>query len=199
MLKLGDMTTDLSGHLPHQMTEEQYRLLPADIAREIEVVHGHVIVCESPVPEHNRVARRLAGAIEQLPSTEECVQVETDIDVVLWRIPKFTFRRPDVVVYRCLPERGAKPEAGDALVVVEVSSPSTAAEDLLDKKVQYARAGIPLYLVVLLDTKFEIEEVREFRLDAHAAEYRLHNLHRDGFLRLEHVVVGEISFSDLTR
>ncbi|MFI6171674.1 Uma2 family endonuclease [Nocardia sp. NPDC051052] len=39
--------------------------------------------------------------------------------------------------------------AGDALVVVEVSSPSTAAEDLLDKKVQYVRAGIPAYLVVL--------------------------------------------------
>ncbi|MEW1739085.1 Uma2 family endonuclease [Nocardia beijingensis] len=118
---------------------------------------------------------------------------------MLWRKPKFTFRRPDVTVYRCLPERGAKPEAGDALIVVEVSSPSTAAEDLLDKKVQYARAGIPLYLVVVLDTKFDIEEVREFRLDAHAAEYRLHRLHRDGFVRLEHVVVGDISFADLVR
>ncbi|MGQ4597203.1 Uma2 family endonuclease [Nocardia sp. R6R-6] len=193
------MTIQASDHLPHEMTEEQYHQLPEDVAREIEVVHGHVIVCESPVPEHNRVARRLAGSIEELPSTEPCIRVETDIDVVLWRIPKFTFRRPDVTVYRCLPERGAKPEAGDALIVVEVSSPSTAAEDLLDKKVQYARAGIPLYLVVVLDTKFDIEEVREFRLDAHAAEYRLHRLHRDGFVRLEHVVLGDISFADLVR
>ncbi|MFQ6324642.1 hypothetical protein ACLMAL_00700 [Nocardia sp. CWNU-33] len=52
------------------------------------------------------------------------------------------------------------------------------------------------YLVVALDTKYDIEEVREFRLDAHAAEYRLH---RDGFLQLEHVVLGEISFADLVR
>jgi Uma2 family endonuclease len=193
------MTIQSPDHLPHEMTEEQYNQLPEGVAREIEVVHGHVIVCESPVPEHNRVARRLAGSMEDLPSTEPCIRVETDIDVVLWRIPKFTFRRPDVTVYRCLPERGAKPEAGDALIVVEVSSPSTAAEDLLDKKVQYARAGIPLYLVVVLDTKFDIEEVREFRLDAHAAEYRLHRLHRDGFVRLEHVVLGEISFADLVR
>ncbi|WP_405167274.1 Uma2 family endonuclease [Nocardia sp. NBC_01499] len=193
------MTIEASAGLPHEMTEEEYRSLPEDISREIEVVHGHVIVCESPVPEHNRVARRLAGAMEQLPSTEPCVRVETDIDVVLWRVPKFTFRRPDVTVYRCLPERGAKPEAGDALIVIEVSSPSTAAEDLLDKKVQYARAGIPAYLVVSLDTKYDIEEVREFRLDAHAAEYRLHRLHREGFLELEHVVLGEISFADLTR
>ncbi|MGO4616307.1 Uma2 family endonuclease [Nocardia sp. 2YAB30] len=193
------MTIRASDYLPHEMTEEQYRQLPEGVARGIEVVHGHVIVCESPVPEHNRVARRLAGSMEQLPSTEPCIRVETDIDVVLWRIPKFTFRRPDVTVYRCLPERGAKPEAGDALIVVEVSSPSTAAEDLLDKKVQYARAGIPLYLVVVLDTKFDIEEMREFRLDAHAAEYRLHRLHRDGFVRLEHVVLGDISFADLVR
>ncbi|WP_433523174.1 Uma2 family endonuclease [Nocardia pseudovaccinii] len=193
------MTIAPSGHLPHEMTEEQYRQLPEATAREIEVVHGHVIVCESPVPEHNRVARRLAGAMEQLPSTEPCIRVETDIDVVLWRVPKFTFRRPDVTVYRCLPELGAKPEAGDALIVIQVSSPSTAAEDLLAKKVQYARAGIPLYLVVALDTKYDIEEVREFRLDAHAAEYRLHRLHRDGFVRLEHVVLGDISFADLVR
>ncbi|MET9027598.1 Uma2 family endonuclease [Nocardia sp. NPDC004168] len=193
------MTIQSPDHLPHEMTEEQYRRLPEGVAREIEVVHGHVIVCESPVPEHNRVARRLASSMEELPSTEPCIRVETDIDVVLWRIPKFTFRRPDVTVYCCLPERGAKLEAGDVLIVVEVSSPPTAAEDLLDRKVQYARAGIPLYLVVVLDTKFDIEEVREFRLDAHAAEYRLHRLHRDGFVRLEHVVLGDISFADLVR
>ncbi|MFR9772045.1 Uma2 family endonuclease [Nocardia sp. SC052] len=193
------MTIQSPDHLPHEMTEEQYRRLPEGVAREIEVVHGHVIFCESPVPEHNRVARRLASSMEELPSTEPCIRVETDIDVVLWRIPKFTFRRPDVTVYCCLPERGAKLEAGDVLIVVEVSSPPTAAEDLLDKKVQYARAGIPLYLVVVLDTKFDIEEVREFRLDAHAAEYRLHRLHRDGFVRLEHVVLGDISFADLVR
>ena len=193
------MTIQSVDSLPHEMTEEQYRLLPEVIARGIEVVHGHVIVCESPSPEHNRIARRMANALESLPSTEPCVRVDTDIDVVLWRVPKFTFRRPDVVVYRCLDEPGAKPEAHDALIVVEVSSPSTAAEDLLDKKVQYARVGIPLYLVVVLDAKYGITEVLEFRLDAHAREYRLHRMHREGSVYLEHVVVGEILFEDLVR
>jgi Uma2 family endonuclease len=193
------MTIQSVDSLPHEMTEEQYRLLPEVIARGIEVVHGHVIVCESPSPEHNRIARRMANALESLPSTEPCVRVDTDIDVVLWRVPRFTFRRPDVVVYRCLDEPGAKPEAHDALIVVEVSSPSTAAEDLLDKKVQYARVGIPLYLVVVLDAKYGITEVLEFRLDAHAREYRLHRMHREGSVYLEHVVVGEILFEDLVR
>lgn len=193
------MTAQSFDHLPHEMTEEEYRRLPEDVARGIEVVHGHVIVCESPTPEHNRVGRRLASALESAPSTEPCIRVETDVDLVLWRVPKFTFRRPDVLVYRCLPERGAKPEAADALIVIEVSSPSTAQEDLLDKKTQYAQARIPLYLVVIMDTKYEIEEIREFRLDAHAGEYRLHQLHRDGLLRLEHVILVEISTSELTR
>ncbi|MFE3188783.1 Uma2 family endonuclease [Nocardia sp. NPDC059240] len=193
------MTIQPVESLPHSMTEEQYRQLPEALAREIEVVHGHVIVCESPAPEHNRIARRLAGALEELPTTEPCIRVETDIDVVLWRVPKFTFRRPDVVVYRCLEERGAKPEAADSLIVVEVSSPSTAEEDLLDKKAQYARVGIPLYLVVVLGAKYEIDEILEFRLDAYAREYRLHALHRGPTLTLEHIVIGDIPFETLTR
>ncbi|MEV6771204.1 Uma2 family endonuclease [Nocardia sp. NPDC051030] len=193
------MTIQPVDSLPHTMTEEQYRLLPEDLAREIEIVHGHVIVCESPTPEHNRVARRLASALEELPTTEPCIRVDTDIDVVLWRIPKYTFRRPDVIVYRCLEERGAKPEAGDALIVVEVSSPSTAEEDLLDKKAQYARVGIPLYLVVVLNAKYEIDEVLEFRLDAYAREYRLHRPHRGPFLRLEHIIIGDVALADLIR
>lgn len=175
------MTIQSVDSLPHEMTEEQYRRLPEVIARGIEVVHGHVIVCESPTPEHNRISRRLANALEALPSTEPCVRVDTDIDVVLWRVPRFTFRRPDVVVYRRLDEPGAKPEAHDALIVVEVSSPSTAAEDLLDKKAQYARVGIPLYLVAVLDAKYRISEVLEFRLDAHAREYRLHRMDASGW------------------
>ncbi|MGV9541706.1 hypothetical protein [Nocardia beijingensis] len=76
------MTIRASDHLPHDLTEEQYRPLPETAAREIEVVHGHVIIRESPMPEHNRVARRLAGSMEELPSTEPWIRVETDIDVV---------------------------------------------------------------------------------------------------------------------
>jgi Uma2 family endonuclease len=62
-------------------------------------------------------------------------------------------------------------------MVVEVTSPTTAREDLLDKKAQYASAGIPLYLVVVMDEKYEITEIREFHLDAATADYRLHAVH----------------------
>src|SRR5487761_86799 len=160
------------------MTEADYRGLSEEISRTIEIVHGHVIKCESPTPRHNRIARRLANALEAARSAAgPCLSVETDVDVVLWRVPRFTFRRPDVTIYRCIDDPQGKPTAKDAVLVVEVASPTTAREDLVDKKAQYATAGIPVYLIVVLDEKFDIWEIREFHLDAAAAAYRLHAVH----------------------
>ena len=44
------------------MTEAEYQELSEEISRTIEIVHGHVIKCESPTPRHNRIARRLSFA-----------------------------------------------------------------------------------------------------------------------------------------
>lgn len=156
-----------------------------------------MIKCESPVPRHNRIARRLSFALESARSLSgPCLTVETEIDVVLWRVPHFTFRRPDVVVYECIDDPARKPAAQEVVMIVEVTSPSTATEDLLDKRTQYAAAGIPLYLVVLLDEKYDITEIREFHLDAAAAAYRLHAVHRS-VLDLEQPVRLTLPISDL--
>jgi Uma2 family endonuclease len=182
---------------PETMSEEEYAALPEDIARMVEIVHGHIIRCESPAPVHNRIARRLAGGLEMGRSADgPCMSVETDIDVVLWRVPKFTFRRPDVVVYECIDDLTRKPSAREVLLVAEVSSPTTGREDLVDKKSQYASSGIPLYLVVILDEKFDIAEIKEFHLDAATREYRLHTVHRS-VLELEHPIRVTMPFSDL--
>jgi Uma2 family endonuclease len=183
--------------LPPSMSEAEYRALPESIARTIEVVYGHVIKCESPAPRHNRIARRLSFALESArPVSGPCLTVETDIDVILWPVPRFTFRRPDVVVYECLDDPSEKPSAHKTLMVVEVTSPGTAQEDLLDKKIQYASAGIPLYLAIILDDKYEIAEIREFHLDSAASEYRLHAVHRS-VLELEHPIRVSLPVADL--
>jgi len=183
--------------LPESMSEAEYRELPEDIARTIEVVYGHVIKCESPAPRHNRIARRLSFALESARSPAgPCLTVETDVDVVLWRVPRFTFRRPDVVVYECIDDPARKPSAQETVLVAEVTSPGTAQEDLLDKKAQYASAGIPLYLVIVLDEKYDIWEIREFHLDAATSAYRLYAVHRS-VLDLEQPVRLTIPISDL--
>ena len=183
--------------LPEYLTEAQYRDLAEEVSRTIEIVHGHVIRCESPGPQHNLVARRLSFALEsaRLPAGPY-LRVETDVDLVLWRVPTFTFRRPDVIVYRCLDDPRGKPTAQDTLLVVEVTSPTTIKEDLLDKRAQYAAAGVPLYLVVVLDEGQDIVEVREFHLDAAAGAYRLHAVHAS-ILDLEQPVRLRLPLSDL--
>ena len=183
--------------LPEHMTEAEYKGLSEEVSRTIEIVHGHVIKCESPTPRHNRIARRLSFALEPARSpSDPCLTVETEVDVVLWRIPRFTFRRPDVIVYKCIDDAGRKPTAQETVMVVEVASPSSVKEDLLDKRTQYAAAGIPLYLVVILDENYDIAEIREFHLDAAASTYRLRTVHRS-ILELEQPVRLTLPISDL--
>jgi Uma2 family endonuclease len=183
--------------LPEYMTEVEYRELSEEISRTIEIVHGHVIKCESPTPRHNRIARRLANALEAARSASDpCLTVDTDVDVVLWRIPRFTFRRPDVIVYECIDDPTRKPTAQEAVMVIEVTSPTTAREDQLDKKAQYAAAGIPIYLIVLLGEKYDIVDIREFHLDAATSAYRLHTVHHS-VLDLEQPVRLSLPISDL--
>ncbi len=183
--------------LPEYLTEAEYRELSEEVSRTIEIVHGHVIRCESPTPRHNRIARRLANALEAARSpTGPCLTVETDVDVILWRVPRFTFRRPDVAIYRCIDDPTKKPTGQETLTVVEVTSPTTIKEDLLDKKAHYAEAGIPLYLVVVLDENYDIAEIREFHLDAATTAYRLYEVHRK-VLDLEEPVRLRLPVADL--
>jgi Uma2 family endonuclease len=139
------------------MTEADYHDLSEEVSRTIEIVHGHVIKCESPTLQHNLIARRLSFALESArPRTGPCLRVETD----------------------------------------EAASPNSLKEDLVDKKAQYAAAGIPLYLVVVLDDKYDIWEIREFHLDAAALNYRLHAVHSSA-LELEHPVRLALPITDL--
>jgi Uma2 family endonuclease len=183
--------------LPNTMSEEHYVALPEGVARRIEVVHGYVIVCESSTPQHQQVARRLTNTFEASRPKEPCTRAQMETDVVLWRVPKFTFRRPDVVIYRWKEDRNAKPEASDVLLVVEVSSPLTEREDLVDKVAQYAAAGIPAYLVVRMGTDGGIVDAREFHLDAATRQYRIDTVMEHGVV-LTHPFKVVVPFEELT-
>ena len=183
--------------LPNTMTEDDYAALPEGVARRIEVVHGYVIVCESPTPQHQQVARRLATALEASRPKEPCTRVQMETDIVLWRVPKYTFRRPDVVVYRCKEDRNARPDASDVVLVVEVSSPSTEREDLVDKMAQYAAAGIPAYLVIRMSADGDIIDAREFHLDAATLQYRAESVLEHGVV-LAYPFKVAVPFEELT-
>lgn len=139
------------------LTMDDYMALPEDLARTIEVTGGLIVHCESPSEAHLGIQQALVGALQEAIEKHDrdsgsCHRVRMELDVLLDDGPAFTFRRPDVTVYRCLPSgrvRGwAKPRASDVVVVVEVVSEHSAGADLLEKRARYAAAGIPCYWIV---------------------------------------------------
>lgn len=141
------------------MTLDSYESLPGDLARRIEVSDGRVIVCSSAGDKHQAVQHALLNALAEAARKHDqrhgtCHRARADIDVLLTEVP-FSFRRPDVTLFRCLDEsrpgrwRG-KPTAADTLIAVEIVSPTTVSEDLIVKRAHYARAGIGSYWIVRL-------------------------------------------------
>jgi Uma2 family endonuclease len=155
------------------VTLEIYADIPEDLSRTIEVVDGMVVHCESPTENHQGVQQALVNAIGEAARKLDgrrgsCHKVRGDLDVLLTEVP-FRFRRPDVVLYRCLPEdrRGrwrGKPYALDVLVAVEIVSAGSRSADTIAKRVEYAEAGIPSYWIVQLvqddGPAFSIERLR---------------------------------------
>ncbi|MBW8487579.1 Uma2 family endonuclease [Actinomadura parmotrematis] len=134
---------------------DMYLEIPEDLSRRIEIKDGLVTVCESPSPNHNAIARNLQAAllrgIAARRDGSPCLRVNGDVDMLVSEVP-FHFKRPDVIVYRRIdtarPRWRKKPLVADTLLVVEVVSPSTITADTMDKRVEYARFGIPHYWIV---------------------------------------------------
>jgi Uma2 family endonuclease len=142
-----------------EMTLELYEEVPEDLARQIEVSDGTIIICHSPSDKHLAVQHALLNALAEAARKHDqrkgtCHRVRADIDVLLSEVP-FHFRRPDLALFRCLDDsRGGrwkgKPTAADTLIAVEIVSPGSVSDDLLVKRVRYARAGIGHYWIIRL-------------------------------------------------
>nr|WP_246461863.1 Uma2 family endonuclease [Nocardia transvalensis] len=182
-----------------EITEDEYDRLPRRPRMLIEVIDGNVIRHRKGSAEHSDVARRLANHLESAKPDEPCTRVSTDVDVHFTRRRNrdgaFSFRRPDVTVYRCV-ERGAKLTTTDALMVVEVISPGSGYTDTVDKLAEYAYEGIPVYLIVHLDSELYVKMIQEFRLEWASRVYRLAETH-EGALLLESPFAAVIEFGRL--
>lgn len=143
-------------YLP-EITLDVYQALPEDVCMQIEVVDGWLVRCESAEPSHQTIQRNLANhlwaAVKGLDQRKRtCHRVNHDVDVLISEGPKLHFRRPDVVVHRCVDSErgrwGRKPYASDCLIVLEIVSADSVTTDVRDKRAEYAGAGIPHYWIV---------------------------------------------------
>lgn len=140
-----------------EMTLEMYKAFPEDASKQIEVVDGWMVRCESASPSHQGIQVNLIVALRDVVKLTDrgkgtCHRVFGDVDVLIADSPKLHFRRPDVVVYRCIDTDrglwGRKPYASDCRIVVEIVSADSVTTDIRDKRAEYAAAGIPHYWIV---------------------------------------------------
>lgn len=170
---------------------------------DIEIVDGRVVRMMAPSPVHSRVVRRLAGLLEAARRDGgPCMVVDSDVAVRFADAEnssadrRLNIRYPDIWIRDCEPY-DVNTVRQHILLVVEVTSESTIDTDITDKRIQYATAGIPRYLIVRLDRKEErIEETEEYRLDWSGRRYRAHAVHRRVLL-LDEPVEATIPFDVL--
>lgn len=150
----------------HPLTVAEYAALGETRTGYTELIEGHLLMSPSPTPKHARASLRLSLQLtEQVPEHLEVLQdLDIDLELVPARQPGFS-RRPDlVIVDRTAPERvereGGMLRAAEVLVVCEIVSPSSRRIDNVDKRGEYADAGIPLYWIVDLTGPVSLTECR---------------------------------------
>ncbi len=112
-----------------------------------ELVDGHPIM-SPPESFANLDAAFELGTILRSSFDREAWMVLLQAGLTVRGVDPATVRVPDLVVAARRGQEGIRLPAEDVVLVVEVLSPSTSQTDRLVKRGEYARAGIPAYLIV---------------------------------------------------
>ncbi|MEU7255415.1 Uma2 family endonuclease [Streptomyces rimosus] len=113
---------------------------------KVEIIEGIVTVSPAPANRHNKIAwklqRALTGALPEDWGMYQTVGVSVPSRMGLYI--------PDLVVApeAALDEPGNFIPGAAAELIVEITSPTNACQDRISKAAGYARAGVPLYLLV---------------------------------------------------
>ncbi|MFE0423955.1 Uma2 family endonuclease [Streptomyces sp. NPDC058953] len=141
-----------------QMSHDRLWDLLLDTWRELDVPEGwHAEIGEGRIrlvsprhAQHNRITAKLQRALLTVLPTEWEIFQTLGIQIVASEklcIPDLVVV-PDDVVAAVPAGRNTPVDAGEALLVVEVTSPFNADDDRVTKRDAYAQAGIPTYLLV---------------------------------------------------
>jgi Uma2 family endonuclease len=135
------------GPVQGSWTYDDYAALPDD-GHRYEIVNGVLIMAPAPSPEHQSIAVRLSHylfAHVELAGLGRVFASPLDVDLG----PKNMYQPDLVVILNAHLDRVAEKKIiGAPDLVVEITSPSTAAYDRLTKYEKYAHAGIPEYWIV---------------------------------------------------
>ena len=145
-----------------EWTYEEFMSLPEGDPWRYELIDGEFFMTPSPTPRHQRISRKLLLVIGKFLETHPVGEVfDAPVDVV------FSQKPPQVVVPDLVyvsKERSdivtEKNIQGVPDLLVEILSPTTAANDRRVKRTLYERFGVPEYWIV----DPEAETVQVYRL-----------------------------------
>lgn len=194
--------------VPEQETRleaEQFLASPPDAHGDIEVVDGLVVRNMAQSELHDLVVRRLAAALENArPAEGPCFRISSDVAVRFADAAgspvdrRLNVRYPDVIVRDCDPY-DVNSVRDRIQLIVEVTSEATFETDTTAKRLQYAAAGVPGYLVIHFDKDWaRISEIEEYRLDWSGRRYVADAVHRRALI-LDEPLRLTVTFEDLQR
>ena len=140
----------------------QYSALGETAWGYTELIQGRVLMSPSPSPDHARAMLEFAVQLrDQLPGGWAAIpNLDIDLELAAADEPGFS-RRPDLVVLRDSDgarsdDEGRMIRASEVAVVVEIVTADTRRIDLVDKRRDYADAGIPHYWIVDIDDPISV-------------------------------------------
>ncbi|SCF32420.1 Endonuclease, Uma2 family (restriction endonuclease fold) [Micromonospora viridifaciens] len=152
----------------HEWTVDDLGDLPKDLPYEL--INGRLIV-PSPTAVHQDLCVRLLLALEVNCPPEYLVSIDLSM-----RVDRRNEPRPDVVVIRRKHADRSPVPVEDALLAVEVVSPTSTFRDMYDKAKVYAHAGVASYWVVdplqerVTLTEYALGAGREYEQVAHTED-----------------------------
>lgn len=118
-----------------------------DDGNRYEIADGSLLVSPPPSVSHGNINDRLGDLLKrQAPAGLRVLTVPMGIDIHRRR----TYYIPDLLIVpdAALERDSDNLQPADVLLVAEVLSPSNAGKDLVQKRHDYAMAGIPRYWIV---------------------------------------------------
>lgn len=126
---------------PILVTSEEFATLPEQI-EPMELIAGEIIVSPVPTRKHQKITGRLyrfLGSIAEERGIDEWIQSPTEV-----YIAERDVYQPDLVLFGtdAMPDNGSLAAKEIPLIVIEVLSSGTRAQDLVRKLPNYAKRGI---------------------------------------------------------
>lgn len=147
----------------HRWTYAEFARLPSEGGTRHEIVGGELVVTPAPALRHQRIVTRLVSILHDFVRSNGLGEVFAGpVDVLF---AEGDYLEPDIVFVRdgrseLLTDRGVE---GPPDLVVEVTSPATAARDRGIKLARYRLYGVAVYWVV--DPEESTVEVWELAQD----------------------------------